>query len=278
MRFGIQCGPNAQAQIKSAIASKLIGRIRFACGHDQSQPSGFSIGFTNALVWCKANGTIPHIIIGETPSPQNWWNWYQSFIRPLFDWVWAQGIIEASFEVGNEFDVHNTLDPTATSTQDILFRDYKQLYKQCANALIDFISTHPTAQYTIGGAAAATGMAFTSRLLTWCRANRIRIDFASCHYYGLGTPVSIMRDEIRMIKGICDIPVWLTEVGYDSDNGKNSSPEAVNWIKEMFNGSMGNDEIFWQIHCSDNGSGIWYSDGTITPMGKPILDYRKAIA
>lgn len=270
MKFGYQLGSGAVTQRDAFAASGKLNVLRFPMvpditGTDFDQ--GQTIGY---LQYCQQYKLTPHVTLYD--SGRNYPSDLTAYALKFFNFVYSMGIREASFEVGNEMDQVSWIHPSTDMTGDSIFIAYTDLYVKCSNALKAFRSAHPYAQFKLGGTAAATGGWFTARVLSWADKHNHVMDFASWHLYGKYCCNDELQNQIRSVKAVKDIPVWLTEVGYDPADVKNSSTDAVDWVIQ-FLPPKNVDTLIW-LRASP---GIWNADGTVTPMGQVIIDYRKVV-
>ncbi len=270
MKFGIQLGADAVPQRDALAASGKLNVLRFPVCPDAAG-TGFHSGWTVGMLdYCKQYGIAPHCTFGD--AGRNYPADFSVFAEAFFNLVYSKGIIDASFDVGNELDQPSWIHPSTDMTGDSIFLAYQGLYKSCSDGLKRFRAAHPYAveQYKLGGSAASTGSWFTQRLMLWAIEQGHIMDFASWHHYGIDKTNARLQAEIASIKAIKNLPIYITETSYDPWFKSNTSKDATDWVTQFYP-PKDVDVTIWLSNCIGDSAGIWNVDGTITPMGNVIL-------
>ena len=181
----------------------------------------------NHLATCKAVGALPHIIIahglhsdlrlkaeditidrervlglfqGHDFGPTDWRK-FRNVIKANFEYILVRlKITDAQFEVGNEPDIGGSFaefPPKPPRGSRELYEAYFKLYRNVAQAAVEFEAEHPGLHVRLGGPALAWAYTFRYGAVNWSEqflkdvgAEKIKLDFVGVHYYGNISPLA----------------------------------------------------------------------------------------
>jgi hypothetical protein len=269
--FGFGLGGGAIAQRDAFVAAGRAQVIRFPMLPDPSG-TGFDASHTTGVEdYCLSRGCTPLIRVFDRQGPD--WIWptdLTAYFEVYLHHLYGKGIRTAYFEVGNEMDSPGRwIYPSTDGTQDKVFLAYRRLYEKCSIAMNNFRVSHPDANFKLGGTAAAIGAWFSMRMLSSAQQNNLIMDFISWHHYGLHVTNEELQDQIRAVRGMTSLPIWLTEVGYDPAGKLNFSSDAVNWAKQFKWPAV--DAVIWLFSSASDGAGLWLPNGAMSPIGAAVL-------
>ncbi len=176
---------------------------------------------------CREVGAIPHIIIAHGLHPDlrvkaddletsderilglletrrygpNNWTKFRNCIKAYFEYILVTcGITGAQFEVANEPDIGGGMvpkPPWPPKGSRKAYEAYLNLYRNVAQAAVEFETEHPNLHVRLGGPALAWAFTFRYGAFNWSEqflkdvnAQRIKLDFIGVHYYGNISPIS----------------------------------------------------------------------------------------
>jgi hypothetical protein len=229
------------------------------------------------LATCREIGAQPHIILAtglhpdlvlkaadlKTKEPSllgmvhqttfgpTDWGKFRSYCQAYFEYViLTQGFSGACFEVANEPDAGGGLieqpPPTGPGSRRA-FEAYFKLYRNVAQAAVEFEQAHPGTKVTLGGPATTWAFTFAFGDFNWqeaflreVRNQQVKLDFIGLHFYGNLTPLTgagaiypSFAGMTRLTRGWRDtytpgVPIWLTEWGptYNTSLDPCSLPNA----------------------------------------------------
>jgi len=221
------------------------------------------------LGYCRDYGFIPHIIIGQHSMGYTWppdWDSYKTHIELMIDEV--ADFDQTVWEVGNEI-MHNGgwINPDSNSWDAETYNRYKTLYWEIAEVFEGKDSTQ------LGGWASAAHPWLSSFLQM---GTKIKMDFVGIHWYGYGQSISEVVSCISKAKTYNDIPVWLTESGYNSFWNLypelQGSKQARYWYSMLIEcaAEWGIDEIY-PLKIEGDDYGIWKNGIELTEQGFAVI-------
>ncbi len=214
-------------------------------------------------------------IMGQQPGSYTYWNgdWakFRAHAKAYFEYVIIKwGFDKARFEVGNEPDINGQFarlpgEPAGMGTRK-LYEQYFEVYKNIAQAAVEFEKEHPGHKVTVGGPALAWAFSFSFGELNWadafirdCKEGKVRIDFIGIHAYGNISSLHgeykasfpsfdemLARTKAARDKYMPKVPILFTEWGpsYNTTNDDKGSVNADHvgaaWSAEFLNTMLEN--------------------------------------
>lgn len=235
------------------------------------------------VTWAQDRSMIPHCLIGERiPGEMTTLVGaeFETHVTGWLEYLYSEGVTECRLEVGNEMDSDGGWSLWDEVPQDKM-QAYRTLYAAASDAVKAFRLLHPEIDYALIGPAFTAAIQYWTDLVEfvkWAVNNGHILDAVTWHWYCYHVDIDDLTwrcEEIHAIRP--DMPIILTETGYDATNAHNLTSDAADTFRHFLNRAVraGVTDMLFLQSLGANGSGV-YTDAphtTESNLGAVLLEY-----